>query len=207
MQRADAVLLRQVRQGARHAQAAMHDTRRPAPALHGLAQQFSAVVVQRTVLLYLISPKPGIGGFLPPPLPLAAALHAHPDGLGGFALRKVHPARLRRRQGYLQIHPVQQGTGQLVAIGLDHVGGAPAILLFMSQPPARTGIHGRHQLEGGGKRQRARRAGYGYAAGFQRFAQRLKNPTLEFGQLVKEKHAVVRQADFPRPGVSASVRK
>lgn len=204
MQRTNAVQARHVCQCTRHPQAAMHDARRPAPALHGLGQQLSALLVQHTVTLYIVGAESGIGGLLPVPLARAAALYAHAYRLGRLAWREIDPARFGRRQGYLQIHSIQQGTGELVPVCLDHVGRTPAVLPFVPQPPARTGVHGGHQLEGRGEGQGAGGPCNGDAAGFQRFTQRLQDPALELGQFVQKKHTVVSQADFPRPGIATS---
>ena len=75
-----------------------------------------------------------------------------------------------------------------------------------AQPPsvspesARARIHRRDEHEPRGKRRRPRGASNGDAAFFERLPQRFENAAFEFGELVEEQHAVVREADFAGRG-------
>src|SRR5258706_8292223 len=63
----------------------------------------------------------------------------------------------------------------------------------MSEVPAGTGVHRTDQLEARRILGLARGARNGDAAGLERFAQGFEYLAVEFGQLVQEQHAVVRE--------------
>ena len=100
----------------------------------------------------------------------------------------------------MDIDTVQQRAGNLGPVPLDLGIGALAFPLGIGKKAAGAGIHGRHQHEAGRIGQGGDGPGDGHLTVFQGLAQHFQHILLEFRQLIQEKHAVVGQADFARPG-------
>ncbi len=69
---------------------------------------------------------------------------------------------------------------------------------------AAAGIRRRHQQEATGVADMGVGAGDDDLAGFDRLAQRVQHLAREFGELVHEQHAVMREADLARPRTAAA---
>ena len=100
----------------------------------------------------------------------------------------------------MQIDAIQQGATELALIAQDLIRRAAAGFALRAQITTRAGVHGGEQLETGRKFGAACGPGDGDVAGFQRFAQGLKDTPIKFGQLIQKEHAVVGKADLARPG-------
>lgn len=99
----------------------------------------------------------------------------------------------------VQIHPIDERTGQTprvtVLLGRGAVAGAPPIAAVT----ARAGIHRGDHHAAGGKRDRSVDARDRDLAFLDRLPQRLEHVASELGQLVEEEHAQVREAHLSSP--------
>jgi hypothetical protein len=134
-------------------------------------------------------------------------------GMGAGARRHhafAHPRRCSRRAGpqqfvgrqgghlHVQVDAVEQRAAELALVARNLVGRVAAGACGVTQEPARAGVHGRDQLEAGGKLALHGRAGDADVAAFQRFAQGFEGGPGKLRQLVEKQHAVVRQRDLAR---------
>ncbi len=101
----------------------------------------------------------------------------------------------------MQIDAIEQRAGDAAAVACYLFGAAMAAAVGFAQVAAGAGIHGRDQLETGGKLGLTGRTRNHDVARFQRFAQDFEHPALEFGQFIEKQDAVVRERNFSRTRV------
>ena len=98
----------------------------------------------------------------------------------------------------MQIDAIEQRPAYFAQIALNDRAGAAAFARRIREIAARAGIHGPDQNEVGGEGKRPVGAGQRDRRFFERLAQHFKHVAREFGQLIQEQDAVMRQADFAR---------
>ena len=149
--------------------------------------------------------KSGIATALPFQLALPGGNHAGADYGTAFARWGLLELFCRQRSRFQhQVHPVKQGAGQFVAIAVDGGGCAAAASARMAQIAARTRIHGRDQLEAGGKTHVAVHAGNVHFAALQWLAQVFQHLAVEFRQFVQKQDTTMRQRDLARTRITAA---
>lgn len=115
------------------------------------------------------------------------------DGGGLRLLFAAHGLVLHGGNLDIHVDAVQQGTGDAAHVLVHLIFRAGAAAGGVAVPAALAGVHGAHQHEAAGQRQRSRGAGDGDKAVLQRLAQRLQRRLVELRQLVQKQ-------DAPRTG-------
>ena len=100
----------------------------------------------------------------------------------------------------MQVDAVEQraGNARLMVSGAARIKPAAAGVAGLSGAPATARVHRRHQHEARRISDAMIGAGDRHLAGFQRLAQRVERLRLEFGKLVEEENAVMRQRNLAR---------
>ena len=96
-----------------------------------------------------------------------------------------------RRNFDVDVDAIEQGSGNLGHVALDHRRRAHALPRFVVEVSARAGIHRGRQHEARRKAERHGGAGDGDLAVFQRLAKHLQHIAGEFRQLVQKEQAIV----------------
>ncbi|MCY1286997.1 hypothetical protein D9M70_359800 [compost metagenome] len=148
----------------------------------------------------------------------ALALELHPSRAGHFAGgfdagRAIEGDRFQggglAGYGQVQVDTVEQWAGQFGAVALDLLRAAAAASAGVAEISTGAGVHGRDELETGGKAHLVVGAGDDDLAALQRFAQDLQDLAVELGELVEEEHALVSQGDLAglRSAATANQRR
>jgi len=159
---ADLFLSLQVSDGARQAQHAVIGARRPLHFVQGRAQRVLSGCIRFAEAVDLAWRELLVGFALACQLALERGVYASGYRLGSFT-HGVGLKHIRRYGTHFDLHvdAVQQRSRDAALVAQDLVWRALAGLGGMAQVSARAGIHGRDQLEAGGKVGVTRGAGDG----------------------------------------------
>lgn len=124
-----------------------------------------------------------------------------------FAAGPIVEHRGFARYRQVQVDPVEQWAGQLVAVALDLFRAAATAAGRVAQIAAGTWIHRRDQLEACWEANPVLGACDHDLARLQRLSQHLEDPPLELWQFVKEQHAMVGESDLARLRAAATANQ
>ena len=129
-----------------------------------------------------------------------ARAHTRPDRSRGFFRGFVPQIAVpHRRSLHMQIDPVEQRTGDALAIALDLDRAAATFPPRVAQVSTRTRVHRGDQHEFSRKRQSACGARDRHLSVFNWLSHYLESGAFEFRKLVQKQHAVVARLISPGP--------
>ena len=182
MRLADALGVRQVGDGARHAQDAVVGAARPLELFHRRFQARFAGLVRLAELVDLARGQVLVALALALQLHFGGGLHAGAND-GGVLAVGILAEHVRFDGGHFHLHvdAIEQRAGDAALIALDQIRRAVADAADVAVVPARTRIHRRDQLEVCGKVGLPRGARDGDVARLHRLAQHVQYAPVELG--------------------------